>query len=380
MELGFDVLTGAKVADAPPPPSDSELPPSLSQGFPAFAVASWMQQLIDDLPEQIALLDSNCTIIAANGAWKCAVQDHGYFELLPGGNYHAFCIKKSADGYEPAIDTLAALDDILRGVRTFWQYHYNGKEQWQGRQYQLSLHRMGVGSGSLISINRSDVTEILDLRRGNAERENFAQERQALERKRMARELHDSTGQLLTGISLLLCRLKDEGSEQAKALVDELQGLVRDAGQEIRLISYLASPPEVEKLGLVDALKSLVEGFGRRTSLETSFEICGQPYQLPEAEAPLYRVAQEALSNLNRHARAHRAKVKLCFRQSAVHLIITDDGVGIGPEALSGSGAGVGLASMRARLVELGGRLTIRRSNPGTAILASVRVPEGTGI
>lgn len=380
METGFDVLSSARVADAPPVPSDSSLPLSLFPSFPAFAVASWMQQLIDDLPEQIGLLDSDCTIIAANGAWKCAGQEHGYFDLLPGGNYLNFCRQKAAEGYQPAIDAVAALDDILGGTRTFWQYLYSGREHWANRHYQLTIHRMGTGADGLISVTRTDLTELFELRRGKTRIEDFAQERQALERKRMARELHDSTGQLLTGIGLLLCRLEGETSEAGKAVLSELQGLVRDAGQEIRLISYLASPPEVEKLGLVDALKSLVDGFGRRTSLETEFEICGLARHVPQAEGALYRVAQEALSNLNRHARAARARVKLCFRDRAVHLIVVDDGVGLAADALSGAGAGVGLASMRARLAEIGGRLTIRRLDPGTAILASVRVPEGPGV
>ena len=380
LELGLDLLTAGRTAYSPPPPSDSALPLSISDDFSAFAIASWMQQLIDDLPEQIALLDSNCRVIAANGAWKCAVQEHGYFDLLPGGNYHDFCLQKATEGYDPAIATLSALDGILRGDRTFWQYMYRGRDQWRDRHYQLTLHRMGTGRGNLISVTRSDLTELFELRRGNAEREHFAQERQDLERKRMARELHDSTGQLLTGIGLLLCRLENDTSEAGQAVVSELQTLVREAGQEIRLISYLASPPEVEKLGLVDALKSLVEGFGRRTSLEATFELCGQAADVPDAEGALYRVAQEALSNLNRHAHAARARVTLCFRQRAVHLLVVDDGVGLSPDALNGSGAGVGLASMRARLAEIGGRLSIRQLEPGTAILASVRIPECAGV
>jgi signal transduction histidine kinase len=127
-------------------------------------------------------------------------------------------------------------------------------------------------------------------------------------------------------------------------------------------------------MDLTDALRALVEGFGRRTELNATFEVEGGPFALSEAAVhALYRVAQEALSNVYRHARAKSATVRLCSRGSHAHLIITDDGVGLSDETLAGRGtAGVGLSGMRSRLTEIGGRLTVNRLSPGTAVIASV--------
>ena len=348
---------------------------AVAKGCAALSLAGAMQELIDDLPEQIALLDENGAIVAVNRAWKQTIHDHGYVELVPGGNYRDFCRQKAAEGYEPAVDALAALEDILSGARSFWQLVYNGRDRWNGRDYQITLHSIGTGVNRLISVTRYDLTEILELRRSKAQLESSLSASQTLERQRMARELHDSAGQLLTGMSLLLCRLKREVDDEApSAVVDELQTLVSEAAREIRLISYLACAPEVEKLGLVEALKILVEGFGRRTGIEISFEVGGDPRSLGAGDTALYRVVQEGLSNIHRHSKARRARVAIYFRPFATHLILADDGIGLSAR----EGAGVGLVSMKARLSELGGRLAIRRLAPGTAIVASLPFQPGS--
>jgi len=338
-------------------------------------LAEPLQQLIDDLPEQIALVDENCVIFAANRAWKQAVEGHGYLEALPGRNYRDFCANKAAQGYEPAIEALAALDDIWSGKRSYWQLIYNGRTDWSGRDYQISFHRIWFGGRSFISITRFDLTEILELRRA---RENLSAsliEGQAIERQRMGRELHDSAAQSLTAIGLVLGRLRQRSpNAETLEMVDEMSELLTEVHREIRSISYLAHPPSVEKLGLAGALKLLVEGFGRRTGLEASFDIRGNAERMSEAaESAVYRLAQEASSNVHRHARATRVHLILCFRRAATHFIVADDGIGISPETLAGAACeGVGLASMRSRLAEVGGRLSIRSLSPGTAIIATV--------
>ena len=134
---------------------------------PAAAVARTMQQLIDNLPEQIALLDEQCNILAANRAWTDIVEQYGHLDALPGRNYRDFCAAKAAEGYEPAIEAVAALDDITSGRRSLWQLVYNGGERWGGHDYQICIHWIAVGSQSLISVTRFDLTEILALRRAN---------------------------------------------------------------------------------------------------------------------------------------------------------------------------------------------------------------------
>jgi len=335
-----------------------------------------MQELIDDLPEEIALLDDHCNILAINRAWKETVEVHGYLDALPGYNYRDLCRRRAAEGYEPAVEAASALDDIASGKRSFWQLVYNGGKVWGGHDYQICVHRIGIGAQTVISVTRFDLTELLDLRRAKDALKISLSESQTVERQRLARELHDSTSQLLAGIGLLLGRLEHQSpNPESLGLVEELQELVREAQQEIRSISFLAHPPSIDKLGFAAAMKSLVEGFARRAAFDGSFEVRGDPQSLsPDVQGTLYRIAQEGLSNVHRHARATSVRVLLCYRSRAVHLMIADDGIGISDELLKGTGgAGVGLSSMRERLIEAGGRLSIRRLSPGTAIVASVR-------
>jgi two-component system NarL family sensor kinase len=340
--------------------------------IPTTAIAETMQQLIDDLPEQIALLDDKCNILAANRAWIETVMEYGYLDGLPGGNYRDFCASKAEQGYEPAIEAVAALNDICSGVRSFWQLAYNGGERWNGRDYQISVHKIKVGAQTLLSVTRIDLTELIELRRAKADFPQSLLDGQTLERRRMARELHDSTSQLLTAAGLLLGRLKRQPvSDESSAIVEELQSLLGEAQQEIRLVTYLAHPPALGRRSLAEALKALVEGFGRRTSIQTSFEIRGEPRQL-NSDGAQYRVAQEALSNVYRHASAERVRVMLFYRDTWVHLLIADNGCGMPARGIADCD-GVGLASMRARLEEVGGRLMVRRIEPGTAVLATVR-------
>jgi signal transduction histidine kinase len=198
---------------------------------------------------------------------------------------------------------------------------------------------------------------------------------QAEERRRLGRELHDSTSQLLASVGLLLGRLKRQHPQpEWLGVVDELQGIVRDAQEEIRSITFLTHPPILDQMGLTDALSALVQGMGRRTGLEVTFEVRGSPVSLSTAlQGAIYRVAQECLSNVQRHSHAKKARVCLCFRKWAVHLVVGDNGLGIPIRAAGRRTEGVGLAGMRSRLAEMGGRLSITALQTGTAVTASMR-------
>jgi signal transduction histidine kinase len=334
-----------------------------------------MQHLIDDLPEQVALVGEDCRILAVNRAWTDAMARMGYAGVAPGDDYRAICAKNAAEGFEPAIKALAALDEMLLGERSFWELIFKGRDRWDSHEYQMCFHRVTVGGQHFITVTRSELTEILELRRLKDEFSKSLIEGQTIERQRLARELHDSTAQLLVAVGLLLGNLKRQSAnEESVRVVEEIQDLMAEAQKEIRSISYLAHPPALEKLGLIAATNSLVHGFARRTNLEASFDFLGEPRPIsPAAEGAIYRVAQEALSNAHRHASATSVRALLCFRRSAIHLVIADDGIGMSADSLAGKGdAGVGLASMRSRLAEIGGRLSILRLTPGTAIVASV--------
>jgi len=331
-----------------------------------------LQLLIDDLPEQIALLDESCCILAVNNAWRQTVHQHGFDQQLnPGHNFRDYCARSAAEGYDPAIEALDALDEIALGKLTFWQLDYNARDHWSGRDYRIYFHGFDFGASRFISITRSDLTELLELRRGKKEFPNSLSRERLDERRRLGRELHDSTAQLLTSLTLTLGRLKlTSADREMLRIAYELQELVGLAQKEIRTVTYLAHPPVLDRMSFVDMLTTLAEGFGERTGIGTSVRVEGDPTLFStEIRSALYRIVQEALSNVHRHSRASLANVDIYSRAGMAHVVVSDDGVGIQPNMRPG----VGLAGMRSRLAELDGRLSVRALSPGTAIIASVR-------
>ncbi|MFL6735083.1 MAG: sensor histidine kinase, partial [Sphingomicrobium sp.] len=319
-----------------------------------------MQPVIDDLPEQIALLDDDFNILATNRAWTVAVEQAGYQGLAPGGNYYDFCASPEPKSKLAKRKVLAALDEIACRKSDYSDFTYQGEDRWAGREFHLCLHRIWVNGAFLITVTRSDLTELHELRKSHDSMKHSLEQSQTTERQRLARELHDSTSQSLASIGLLLGCLKQDPATRPgiSPLVDEIQELLGDVHREIRTMSFLAYPPLLEKAGFRSALLSLAQGFTRRAQLKFSFETEGDLSRIPhETEAALYRVAQEALSNIHRHAGAKGIGLVVRVRASAVHMVIADDGVGLSPDVIGNPGrSGVGLASMHERMSEVGGR------------------------
>jgi len=328
------------------------------------------QQIINGLPEQIALLDSDWNILAVNDAWIKTAALYGFFELQPGTNYYEFCQAQSAKGHSSAGIVAVGIREMGAGLRDSFRFVYHGSDRWEGFAFQLCVNRLEIAGQTFATVTRYNITELLELRRL---REGFSHsliEGQAEERRRIARELHDSTMQLLVALGLSLGQIKRARKPEVTVdVVAEMELLLGEAQRELRSISYLAHPPLLEEKGLADALQGLVEGFGRRTQLPVSLRIEGD-VQIPwrPAEVAIYRMAQEALSNIHRHAHATEASVSLCRRKDMVHAVVADNGIGMPTQVRYG----VGLPGMRERLGELGGRLTVRRASPGTTLIASL--------
>ncbi|HYX45891.1 MAG TPA: sensor histidine kinase [Sphingomicrobium sp.] len=375
MKLETELFLGTGWAGRADAPESHSLERKSAKPADASPLASALQHLIDDLPEQIALLDENCLIVAVNRSWTEAMQKYGYTGVAPGDDYRAVCEYHAASGYGPAIQATAALREITSGKRDFWQIQFQGRGEWSDHEYEMSYHSVAVGARSFITIKRFDITEIAELRRLKEDFTRSLIEGQAVARQRLGRELHDSTAQVLTALGLALGRLKRQSPAAAwQPIVGELQELVDEAQREIRSVTYFSEPPALARMNLVDALNALAEGFTHRTGIDATFEVAGEPIRLSSvAESALYRIAQEGLSNVYRHSRASQARAQLCFRGRMTHLIVSDDGIGISNETFARHGSGgVGLTGMRARLTEIGGRLTVRRLPRGTEIIASI--------
>jgi len=371
LDLEMQVVSEPTLADSTEMvPADLLLIPELQPSF-----VRTFQQIIDGLPEQIALVDDSWTILVVNPAWTKTAASYGFDGVLPGCNYLHFCERKAAEGNNPAQLVVDGIRGMERSCETSFRFTYNGREKWAGSAFQLCVNRLEAGGRRFATVTRYDVTELVQLR---LMREGFSHsliEHQAEERRRIAREIHDSTMQLLAGLGLSLGQLKD--SKRARVtgdIVSEMEGLLGEAQRELRAISFLAHPPLVSELGLTQALRQLAGGFARRTGLNIATNAEADVTVSPAVQMAIFRMVQEALSNVHRHARATDVAVGIYQRRSVLHVAIADNGSGM-PEKIR---SGVGLASMRERIEEIGGRMMIRHGNPGTILIASV--PTGAEI
>lgn len=210
-------------------------------------------------------------------------------------------------------------------------------------------------------------------------------ELQDSERRKIARELHDSIGQYLAGLKVQVSqleRLAAGNSPATKELFRETRDVVDRCLAEIRTISHLLHPPLLDELGLYSAARWYVEGFAERSGLELKFCVDDFVDRLhKDAEIALFRVLQEALTNVHRHSAAKRVVIDLSCKHNVAVLLVMDDGHGIPSETLrrfrEGHGGGIGLAGMRERLSELQGTLTVDSSPSGTTLRASLPADAG---
>jgi two-component system, NarL family, sensor kinase len=202
------------------------------------------------------------------------------------------------------------------------------------------------------------------------------------ERRKFARDLHDSTGQTLAALKMSLMFLQESCKLDAPklALVSEVEALADQALEEIRTMSYLLHPPLLDEVGFVCAAEWYIEGFSKRSGIQVKAQIASLPERLPRSmEIALFRVLQESLTNVHRHSGASNANVHFTYQGDVVILEVTDFGKGIPEERLQqlrqvSAQTGVGLAGMRERLHELNGKLEIESDARGTCMRATVPI------
>jgi signal transduction histidine kinase len=205
------------------------------------------------------------------------------------------------------------------------------------------------------------------------------------ERRRIARELHDSVGQMLAALSMNLAAVKgdiDRLTKAADALTDS-ESLVQEMSTEVRTISHLLHPPLLDEAGLSSALRWYVEGFALRSKIKVDLDLPDDFGRLPrESETAIFRVVQECLTNIHRHSGSPVAKIRLRQRDHQVLVEIEDRGKGIPPEKqiqMASAGApGVGIRGMRERLRQLGGTLEVNSCGTGTVVTVWLPIPEAS--
>ncbi|MGC2647185.1 MAG: ATP-binding protein [Candidatus Sulfotelmatobacter sp.] len=202
------------------------------------------------------------------------------------------------------------------------------------------------------------------------------------ERKRIARELHDSVGQLLAaiGMNISIVQLQSHklDAEAARA-VSENAMLVEQVSREIRTISHLLHPPLLDVAGLVSALRWYVDGFSERSKIKVELDIPADFGRLPdEVEIAIFRIVQECLTNIHRHSGSDSATIALAKENDSLTVQVKDNGKGIPKEKrrdlLESGRAGIGFGGMRERLRQLHGSLDIQSEGRGTTVIAKLKV------
>jgi signal transduction histidine kinase len=270
------------------------------------------------------------------------------------------------------------LDQRLRS----WDYLFKRNVFMLGLTFAIVTLMLAYNVGLLMSeVTRTKIKE--KKVRDNAQSYRLMSakilELQDSERRRIARELHDSVGQYLAGLKINLSQLEAGVRGDAPKMIRETIELTDYAIQEVRTISHLLHPPLLEELGFLPAAHWYIDEYGKRSQVKVSLFVDETIKRLPrDVEIALFRVLQETLTNVYRHAAAQCVDVRILRQQGYVSLIVADDGKGIPHEVLArfreGAASGIGLAGMRERLAEFGGEIRVESSSGGSVVQALIPI------
>ena len=358
---------------------------SSRNGFNPNATTGLTLRLLEDLQEGVATLTSQGRINYANSRFA---------ELL-GANRSERVVGRYLKLFLSAASWLELETALARGSKlpTEGQLRVTSPDGLSSRTIHLSLAPIRHAGNTKIRIVASEVTELVKkdkaLQDSEASLHSLSArilQLQDQERRRIARDLHDITGQELSVIVMSLSQLADKldapGLDARQAIVDAI-GLVRKVEDEIRTLSYVFHPPLLDEFGLGSALHWYVEGFTKRSGIQVEIK---SPRDLPrlsvEKETALFRVVQESLTNVLRHSGSRWARIHVSFDKHEVTLSVEDEGRGIDTKKNAERDAvptdsGVGIAGMRERLQQLGGSLIIRPRSRGTQVVATLPIVQG---
>ena len=277
-----------------------------------------------------------------------------------------------------------------------WQEKLFSRGSWEGELAHLTKdgRRIHVASRQVLQHDQKGRTiGVLEINRDITSRKDAEEALRNLsgrllqlqdeERRRIARELHDSTGQSLAALVIHLSAVStrisaiDPGAEE---MLREAIDLSQKASDETRTLSYLLYPPTLDHAGLRSALEWYIDGFTQRSKVKVELDVSiGQERLAEIVERTLFRIVQESLTNIFRHSGSNTASVRISRQEGIVRLEVADNGKGIPDDVLSalnssGGQLGVGIRGMRERIRQLGGWLQVRSQPGGTTIISSLPV------
>lgn len=351
-----------------------------------LATKTLFQSSIDALTAHVVVLDEQGTILFVNEAWRRFADANGYRGPNHGVglNYVGSCGNLAESGGDEVAQGIRELISMKRReFRVEYPCHSPEEKRW----FQVRGTSFLAGDAVRIVLAHENVTDVKrqeeELRQLSARLIQLQDE----ERRRIARELHDSTAQNLSAANLNLARLPQavaNGDDKAREALADTTKLVEQSLREIRTLSYLLHPPMLDEAGLVSALGWFIDGFGKRSGIDVQLEVMPGLDRLPvEQETALFRVVQESLNNIQRHSGSPRATIRLIRTSREVMMEIVDEGRGMSRESAAAAreeaGAlGVGIRGMRERLRQLEGRLEIESGPRGTRVRAILPWKRGT--
>ncbi|MCR5878927.1 PAS domain-containing protein [Phenylobacterium sp. J367] len=328
-----------------------------------------LRETLDALTAQVLILDGKGTIVGANAAFQAFATARGLAPAAIGENYLELTRDTRAGARLASIrkGLTAVLQKGARGFETEYAMQVAGEP----RSFQLRISRFEHDGEVRVVVAHEDVTETVRavaLAKDAAERVLVGQDQ---ERRRIAMELHDSTGQQLVAMHLTIAQLRRclEDNPAASALVDDLTRSLQEAHREIRTLSYLIHPPGLEHEGVDTLIHRFAEGFARRSGIDVDVSLPEPMPALSEAqERVVFRMLQESLVNVHRHSGSTRVEVRLALAGDSLMVEIRDNGRGFpGPPTIQ---TGSGIQVMQERIKQLGGALTIADAAPGAALTA----------
>ena len=383
-DLQLEVMrAGANEAPFLLTPGIERFTPFSQQAELARHTVEELRTLTRDNPQQQERLEQLRRILKDNGAlidrqrdpddlrvYLSSAERKRQQEIVERGKQIASIVRSMQDQEE------LLLDQRLKA----WDYLFKRNALMLGLAFSVVTLMLAYNFHLLVAeVARTKDTE--EKSRANAESYRLMSARilelQDLERRRIARELHDSVGQYLAGLKINLSQLENGARIDAAALLRETVGLTDCAIQEVRTISHLLHPPLLEELGFLPAARWYVDEYGKRSQVKVSLIVSEPIERLPrEVEIALFRVLQESLTNVYRHSGAQSVDVRIVCRDAHVSLTVADDGRGIPEDVLArfrgGAASGIGLAGMRERLAEFGGKFKVESSSGGSVVEAMI--------
>jgi PAS domain S-box-containing protein len=258
------------------------------------------------------------------------------------------------------------------------------------RESEERLRTLADGLEAQVRVRTQELelrnAEVLQQAEQLRELSNSLQQTQDQERRHIARELHDSAGQIVTALGMNLAGVMQHAKQNPLLgnAVQDSQRLVQQLSKEIRTMSYLLHPPLLDDSGLSEAIRWYAQGLTERSGLNTEIHISEDFGRLPsEFELAVFRIVQECLTNIHRHSGSKTAAIRLSREAQSVSLEIHDDGKGISPEKLAAIQAhrsGVGIMGMRERVRHFDGVLDIHSDGSGTTIFVTFPIPLPTAL